>query len=92
MHWWRRLQGLQGVVLESFLKIKKNVLIIILNKFLTLPNFIERKHPRKGEKRKQGARTEVQASKQSNKGVPQGGKGTTTNQTLQFCYQRHSNL
>jgi hypothetical protein len=25
----------------------------------TLPNFIKRKHPRKGEKNKQGARTEV---------------------------------
>jgi len=36
----------------------------------TLPNSIERKHPRKGkgEKMKQGARTEVQASKQPNKG------------------------
>jgi len=33
---------------------------------------MERKHPRKGEKRKQGARTEVQASKQPNKGGPQG--------------------
>jgi len=43
-------------------------------------NFIERKHPSKGEKRKQGARTEVQAScKQPNKGGPQGGKGTTKN-------------
>jgi hypothetical protein len=29
----------------------------------TLPNFIKRKHPRKGMTRKQGARTEVQASK-----------------------------
>jgi hypothetical protein len=29
----------------------------------TLPNFIKRKHPRKGEKKKQGARTKVQASK-----------------------------
>jgi hypothetical protein len=36
----------------------------------TLPKFIERKHPRKGEKRKQGARTEVQASEQPNKGRP----------------------
>jgi hypothetical protein len=34
----------------------------------TLPNFIERKHPRKGERRKQGARTKVQVSKQPNKG------------------------
>jgi hypothetical protein len=39
-----------------------------------LPNFIERKHPRKREKRKQGAWTEVEASKQPNKGRLQGGK------------------
>ncbi len=39
----------------------------------TLQNFIERN----GEKRKQGPRTEVEASKQRNKGRPQGGKGTT---------------
>jgi hypothetical protein len=45
----------------------------------TLPNFIERKHPRKGEKRKRGPRTKVRASKQPNKGGPQGGKGTTKN-------------
>jgi hypothetical protein len=44
----------------------------------TLPNFIERKHPRKGEKSKRGARTEVHASKQHNKGRPQG-KGITEN-------------
>jgi beta-lactam-binding protein with PASTA domain len=30
----------------------------------TPPNFIKRKHPRKGEKKKQGARTEVHVSKQ----------------------------
>jgi hypothetical protein len=40
----------------------------------TLPNFIKRKHPRKGEKKKQRARTKVQASKQPKRGVPQGGK------------------
>jgi hypothetical protein len=28
----------------------------------TLPNFIKRKHPRKGEKKKQGAKIEVHAS------------------------------
>jgi hypothetical protein len=44
----------------------------------TLPNFIKKKHPRKREERKQGARIEVQASKEPNKG-PQGGKGTTKN-------------
>jgi hypothetical protein len=30
----------------------------------TLPNFIKRKHPRKGEKKKQGAGTKVQAKAQ----------------------------
>jgi hypothetical protein len=45
----------------------------------TLPNFIERKHPRKGEKKKQGARTKVQASKQPNKGGSQGGMRTIKN-------------
>jgi hypothetical protein len=34
-----------------------------------------------GEKRKQGAMTEVQASKEPNKGGPQRGKGTTKNRT-----------
>jgi hypothetical protein len=29
----------------------------------TLPNSIKREHPRKGEKKKQGARTKVQAGK-----------------------------
>jgi len=48
----------------------------------SLPNFIERKHPRKGEKRKHGASTEVHAIKQPNKGGPRGGKGATKNQTL----------
>jgi hypothetical protein len=43
----------------------------------TLPNFTKRKHPRKGEKKKQEARTEVQASKQPKRGRPQGGKGTS---------------
>jgi hypothetical protein len=45
----------------------------------TLPNFIERKHPRKGEKRKQGVRTKVQGNKQPNKDRSQGGKGTIKN-------------
>jgi len=43
-----------------------------------LPNYIiKRKHPRKGEKRKQGARTKVQACKQPKRGRPHGGNGTT---------------
>jgi len=32
---------------------------------LTLPNFIERNHPKKGGNKKQGTRTKVQASKQT---------------------------
>ncbi len=38
----------------------------------TLPTFIKRKNPRKGEIKKQGARTKVQASKQPKRGRPQG--------------------
>jgi hypothetical protein len=33
----------------------------------TLPNFTKRKHPRKGEEKKQGARTKVQASQTAQK-------------------------
>jgi uncharacterized membrane protein len=50
----------------------------------TLPNFIKRKRPRKGEKKKQGARTKVNSPKEG----PQGGKGTTKNGTL---HQLHIN-
>jgi hypothetical protein len=48
----------------------------------TLPTFIKRQHPRKGDKKKQGARTKVQASKQPKRGELQGGKGTTNYQNL----------
>jgi hypothetical protein len=44
-----------------------------------LPNFIKRKHPRKGEIKKQEARTKVQASKHPKRGWPQGENGTTKN-------------
>jgi hypothetical protein len=37
----------------------------------TLPNFIKRKHPRKRERKKQGARTKVQANQQPKRGRPQ---------------------
>jgi hypothetical protein len=47
-----------------------------------LPNFIKRKHPRKEEKKKQGARTKVQTNKQPEGGRPPAGKGTTKNRTL----------
>jgi hypothetical protein len=50
-------------------------------------NFIEKKHPRKGEKRKQGARIQVWASKQSNKGRPEGGKGTTKKRTFHQLHE-----
>jgi hypothetical protein len=53
----------------------------------TSPNSIERKHPRKGEKMKQGSRIEVQANKQPNTSEPQGGKGTTNNQTLHQLHE-----
>ncbi len=48
---------------------------------------IERKHPRRERKRKQGARTKVQENKQPNKGGPQGGKGTTKNWTLHQLHE-----
>jgi hypothetical protein len=47
-----------------------------------LSNFIKRKHPSKGEKKKQGTRTKVQASIQPKRGGPQGGKGTTKYRNL----------
>ncbi len=50
----------------------------------TPPNFIKRKHPRKGEKKKQGARTKVHVSKQPKWGRPQGGRGTIKYPTLQL--------
>jgi hypothetical protein len=37
----------------------------------TLPNLIKRKHPRKGQKKKQGAKSKVWASKQPKRGKPQ---------------------
>ncbi len=52
-----------------------------------MPNFVERKHSKKGEEMKQGPRIEVQASKQPNTSGPQGGKGTTNNQTLHQSHE-----
>jgi hypothetical protein len=48
----------------------------------TMTNFITRKHARKWEKRKQRARTEVQASKQPKRDVPHTSKGPTKHQNL----------
>jgi hypothetical protein len=42
----------------------------------------KKKHPTKGEKKNQEARTKVQASKQPKRGGPLGGKGTTKYQNL----------
>jgi hypothetical protein len=46
-------------------------------------------HPRKGEKKKQEARTKVQAREQCKRGGPQGGKGTTKNRTLHELPDTH---
>jgi hypothetical protein len=43
---------------------------------------VKRKHPSKGEKKKLGTRTKVQASMQPKRGRPQGGKGTTKYRNL----------
>jgi len=55
----------------------------------TLPNFIKRKHPRKGEKKKQRARTEVQASKHGGRGTAKYlnciGKMTAWFSTTELC-------
>jgi hypothetical protein len=58
---------------------------------MRITHLVERKHPSKGEEKKQGARTKVQASKQPKRGGPQGGNGTTTYQKLnqlQEAYQQ----
>jgi hypothetical protein len=40
-----------------------NMIVFLGTNDGTLSNFLKRKHPRKGEKKKQGAWTKVQASK-----------------------------
>ncbi len=57
----------------------------------TLPNFKKRKHPRKGEgKKKQRARTKVQASRQPKRGMPQrGNKGTTKYRNLHQLHEAY---
>jgi hypothetical protein len=49
----------------------------IMCKMINSAKLYRKKAPKKGRERKKGARTEVQASKQPNKGGPQGGKGST---------------
>jgi hypothetical protein len=48
-----------------------------------LPNFIKRKHSRKGEKKKQGAKSKFKQANNPSEGLfkPEG-KGTTKNQTF----------
>jgi hypothetical protein len=52
----------------------KNLRILHIIFYETLAKFYKRKHPRKGEKKNQGARTKVQASKQPKRDGPPGGK------------------
>jgi hypothetical protein len=53
----------------SSLEIEVSNLLLESKCVETLPNFIARKHPRKGENKKQRARTKVQASKQLKRGM-----------------------
>jgi len=57
-------------------------MLINLKQLKNPVKLIKRKHPRKGEKNKQGARTEVQASKRPKRSRPQGRKGTTEYRNL----------
>jgi hypothetical protein len=54
----------------------------------TLPNFIKRKHPRKGEKKKLGAKHQSPGNKSSNRGGQQG-NGTIKNQTLHQSHEAY---
>ncbi len=47
-----------------------------------------KKAPKKGIEKEEGARTQVQASKQPKRGEPQGGKGTTKNRTLHQTHEK----
>jgi hypothetical protein len=58
------------------IKMRRN---LMMKPCLTL---LKRKHSSKGEKKKQEARTKVQASKQPKRGGLPEGKGTTKNRTL----------
>ncbi len=55
----------------------------------TPPTFIKRQHPRKEETKKQGARTQVQTTKQPKRGEPQGGKGSTNYQNLHQTHETY---
>jgi hypothetical protein len=62
-------------MLPTFIKIKfVKILYTIVE---TLPNFIKREHPRKGEKKKQG-----KDKSNPKKGRPPRGKGITQNRTF----------
>jgi hypothetical protein len=59
----------------------------IMCKMTNPAKLCRKKEPKKGRERKQGTRTEVQASKQPNKGGPQGGKGATKNRSLHHSHE-----
>jgi hypothetical protein len=54
-----------------------------------VPNFIKRKHPRKGEKKNQSARTRVQADKRPQRGEANGGKETTEYGNLHWSHEAY---
>lgn len=56
----------------------------------TLPTFIKRKHPRKGEKKKQREKTKIQASRQPKRDVPHKGKEPLNIKTFTSC-MKHVN-
>jgi hypothetical protein len=55
----------------------------------TLQNFIKRKHPKKGEKKKQRARIKVEARKQPKRGAPHGGNGITKYKNLHQSFEAY---
>jgi hypothetical protein len=55
-----------------------------------VPNFIKRKHPRKGEEKEQGAKTKKCRQANSPKEAShKGGKGTTKNPTLHQSHEAY---
>jgi hypothetical protein len=50
---------------SMWVQVRRGPLTFLIDE--TLPNFKKRKHPRKGEKKKQRARTKVQASRHPQK-------------------------
>ncbi len=77
-------ENLDKFGIKSNIKCKKLIIFLWLcnENDETLPNFIKRKHLRKGEKKKQRGRTKVHASKQPKKGMRHEEKGTIKYQNL----------